>query len=392
MYHTFKKHEQTRSGTWKLPRPRKLIKPFFCVFSALLLLHAASFAEPTQRNLSEKVLKPVDKLLKPKMDIQFFGDFYIPWHILKKTNSSIARPRIFSKVRAIFAKSDNNVINFEGVATGVFSGGSVEKKYRLRMPLWAPKFLPALNVRMVTLGNNHSLDFGYQGLFDTLARLEGERVQAVGAGRNLETALRPGVLRIRGQSVCVQSFNRTLPVEFWADRDREGTAYLNFTDTARQVRALSHICDLVIPVFHWGAEKSLKPKPYQIRLAELVIDNGAAAVIGHHPHVIQTITSYKGRPVLYSLGNSIFGTRPLTGTATGIAVGLNFASGKIRSMVVTALEVENKKVDFVPSISSAARDMRHHFSKPLLNLCESARVSFSQTVCDLSRSKYYNRM
>jgi hypothetical protein len=382
----YDKHRKNKTGRGKLPRARQIIKQYFYRTALLCALNNSPvvFAEQSAGGLSPET---VDKLLKLKMDIQFFGDFYIPSHILKKTKSSLGKPLLISGVRDLFMTSHANIVNFEGVSTGVFFPGLPYKKYFLRMPLWIPKLLKPLRVPLVTLGNNHSLDLGYQGVFDTEARFADEGIQVIGAGSNLKEALRPGVLWIKNQSVCLISFNRTLPEEFWATDEMPGTAYLNFTQTAEWVGQLSKVCNLVIPIFHWGSEGMKKPKAYQEKLSKLVIDAGAAAVVGHHPHVIQTITSYKGKPIFYSLGNSVFGTKPFKGKSSGIAAGLVLTRNKVKEFRVTELHVDNNEVLFVPKIMSKGSTLKTHFSNAMLTLCND--ITQGSLKCDMTKSKFY---
>lgn len=331
----------------KLPTVCGMIKAFLLLFFLFLPQVEPAFAAKAAKP-SAPAPKAVDKMLKTKGDIQFFGDFYTPWHILKKTKSTIANQKIISGVKPVLAQSRINVINYEGVATGAFFPGLPHKKYFLKVPLWSPKIIKDLGIKVATLGNNHSLDLGEQGLFDTEARLGALGIDLIGAGANLAQAMRPSVLRINGATVCLTSLNRTLPPEFWAKENKAGTAYISFSATVRHIKKLKAQCDLVIPIFHWGAEGQKEPKKYQRDLARKVIKAGAATVIGHHPHVIQTAEFYMGKPIFYSLGNFVFGTNPFTGRASGLAVSFQIKNKKIASWIMTPLNVVNKEVNYIP--------------------------------------------
>lgn len=239
----------------------------------------------------------------------------------------------------------------------------LDKTYLLNMPPSGVGLLPQMQIHGVTLANNHSMDFGYQGLFDTLSALHRLRIKVSGAGVDQVSAIKPMTFSTAHGDVCVLAFSRTLPEEFWATELRSGAANLNFTRTAEHIKAVSSKCLFTFVTYHWGAEQSNTAKPYQRKLAKLSIDSGADAVIGHHPHVLQEIEIYEGKPILYSVGNFIFGTRPLYSTQEGLGVRFQLSKNQITFMDLTPLSVKNTVVNFIPQLFEK-KEKVDHFNPP----------------------------
>lgn len=284
----------------------------------------------------------------PKMAIQFFGDLFIPERSLKLTASHAKDPKLFAKLQPLLAASSINVANFEGAITPSLQPHTL-KSYLLPMPASVAPLLRSVGIHGVTLANNHALDFGLPGMMATLDRLRNQGIPAAGAGMNLTAALRPMVFGSPHGNLCVFSASKTYPQEFWATPARFGTASPTIRQLTAAIREAKPVCRHTFVVFHWGAEGRKTAKSYQRTLARKAIDAGAAAVIGHHPHVLQPIELYKGRPILYSLGNFVFGTVPLSSIPEGMAAGFAWRPSGQLELWLTPLRVNNKKVRFITS-------------------------------------------
>ena len=171
---------------------------------------------------------------------------------------------------------------------------------------------------MVSLANNHLLDYGPGGLTDTQATLDAAKIAHFGAGATLAAARAPKIVTVKGVKIAFLGYfflgDRNIePKEVIATESTPGVAG-HHSDLAtmrgwviEDVKAARAKADLVIPFFHWGREGRSAAEPYQIDLAHAAIDVGVAAVIGSHLHVLQGIELYQGRPIIYSLGNFVFG-------------------------------------------------------------------------------------
>ena len=190
-------------------------------------------------------------------------------------------------VKPIFSADDLTIANFEGTLTE--SDAREDKTFAFKAPASFAKILTDGNVEAVTTANNHSHDYGEQGFTDTLNALDAEGITHFGYD---ETA----VMDIKGVKVGL--------VGIYELKDHMERAQ-QVKDNIAKVKEEG--AQLVIVIFHWGNEKEEVPDSNQMALGRLAIDEGADLVCGHHPHVLQGIETYKGKNIVYSLGNFCFG-------------------------------------------------------------------------------------
>ena len=214
----------------------------------------------------------------------------------------------FAKISQELKAADITVVNLEAPLT-TRGAEYREKKFRFRVNPVAAQALRKAGITTVSLANNHSMDFGAQGLSDTITALKLAGIDHIGAGNNLSEARRPVIYDIRGTKVALLGYSLTLPQEFWAASNRPGTAPLLEKLVHADISAARKQADIVVVTVHWGEEGTTRLRPYQPRLARMMIDAGADAVIGHHPHVLQGAEVYKQGIIFYSLGNFIFGNK-----------------------------------------------------------------------------------
>ena len=173
--------------------------------------------------------------------------------------------------------------------------------------LSAPAYAPILRdagLNVMTVANNHFLDYGADGVAATLRHLRQAGIRAVGGGLDLNAATLPAVveqygIRLGFLAACHESTGVT---EF-ASASSPGAAPLSPETLLPAIAALKSQVDHVIVLLHWGLEYSHVPTPEQVALAHAVIDQGASAILGHHSHVIQGIEHYGDGVIAYSLGN-----------------------------------------------------------------------------------------
>ncbi|HEX6733174.1 MAG TPA: CapA family protein [Azonexus sp.] len=206
---------------------------------------------------------------------------------------------------AILEAADYRIANLE---CPVAEGGSPSagKIYSFRA---APRALSVLQGRFdaVSLANNHSGDYGQGAFLETLAQLDQAGIARFGGGRNLAEAHRPLWIERQGLKIAVLGYNEFKPRSFEAGADWPGVAWSEDDRVISDIRAAKAAgADLVIPFMHWGWEKETAPSERQRTLARRMIDEGAALVVGGHPHVTQGAEIYQGKPIIYSLGNFVF--------------------------------------------------------------------------------------
>ncbi|GAA6269729.1 CapA family protein [Enterocloster alcoholdehydrogenati] len=185
-----------------------------------------------------------------------------------------------------------------------------DKQFTFRLPPKNVSIFQEMGIDIVTLANNHTLDFGTEALMDTCDTLDQAEIYHVGAGRNLEEAKQPAVLTAKGKKIGFLGASRVIPVASWNAAAAAPGLLTTYDPTLllEEIRTLKETCDYVVVYVHWGIERSERPEAYQRSLGQQYIDAGADLVIGSHPHVLQGIEYYKGKPIVYSLGNFIFGS------------------------------------------------------------------------------------
>jgi poly-gamma-glutamate synthesis protein (capsule biosynthesis protein) len=254
----------------------------------------------------------------------------------------------FRDVMPVLRRADIVAGNLESPVS--IRGKAVEnKKFTLRVGPLGARALKSAGIRFVSLANNHTMDFGPLALQDTLAALTENGILFAGAGMNLDDARAPALLKVRGKTLAFLSYSLTFPLEFFASAGRPGTApgYADFVKA--DIEKVRPSADLVIVSFHWGAELMTSAKDYQVELGRLAIDWGADLVLGHHPHVLQDIELYKGRLIVYSLGNFVFGSES-NRTNWSMILLLTFRGNTLASAEAVPIDVNNYRVKYQPRI------------------------------------------
>jgi poly-gamma-glutamate synthesis protein (capsule biosynthesis protein) len=220
-------------------------------------------------------------------------------------------------VREVLDSADLAMVNLECPFTE--RGEKLPKNFNFRARPELVKVLEAASVDVVTLANNHLMDYGREGLDDTIATLDTAGIAWFGAGGDEKVARRPLVIERNGMRIGLIGYyyqaapDMLEPEAMYALGQRPGVAgcFEDLECMRRAVREdlprLARGVDAAIPYFHWGREGSYEVRDYQIELAHLCVDLGARAVLGAHPHRLQGIEVYRGAPIVYSLGNFIFG-------------------------------------------------------------------------------------
>ena len=206
---------------------------------------------------------------------------------------------------------DIGFANFEGALTD--RGEPWPKGYNFRTP---PRFASGLRdagFDIVSLANNHTMDYGVVGLEDTLGALDGAGVRRIGAGRSGSEAAQAAVIEASGLRVafigCVATPVEAggFTIEQWA-AGTDGSGVFVCEDTALQTRIAEakQIADFVIVTAHAGTEYRNTPDATQARIVNTVLAAGADVFIGHHAHVVQPVELRGGQLVAWGLGNFIF--------------------------------------------------------------------------------------
>jgi len=253
----------------------------------------------------------------------------------------------FAQVRQYFSGSQIVFGNLEGPLTDRGTPDADKKFVFHSPPAKVSAALKNAGFNVVSLANNHTLDYGADGLAQTVETLDAAGIQHAGAGANLMAARQPAMFQIDGQRVAILAYSITLPDNFYAEENKAGTAFGHEEQVRDDVIAARMQADIVLVSFHWGQEGKTELREYQTHLGHLAIDSGASAVIGHHPHILQGIERYKDGLILYSLGNFTFGSYSTNSVRSAVAQ-LHFRNGRLQQLQMFPINVNNFEVQFQP--------------------------------------------
>lgn len=312
----------------------------------------------TEENLTEEDSK--------ELTISLVGDILLDGSVRGQIDEN-GYDYPWEHVKKYFQEDDLTIGNLE---TSITYGGSKwpNKQYNFRSD---PENLNAMKnsgVDVVSLANNHSLDYGYDGLLDTLKHIDKSGIYRVGAGENYDDAIKEVIIEKNGYVVGVLGFSRVVPtVEWYPTENRPGVigAYDHQLEKVlEKVEEVKEKVDILVVSIHWGTELEIKPRDHDLIAGKKLIDAGASIIMGHHPHILQGVEIYKGKPIFYSLGNFVFGSRSELTSNTMIAQ-VNYSDNKMESLkVIPATIVSGRpvpvsgeerltKIDYINELSKA---------------------------------------
>ena len=237
-----------------------------------------------------------------------FADNYIPMQYLAAIGSDKIYDGIDPRFIAVMFSQDLMWINNEFCYSD--RGAPLPgKAFTFRAAPENVSYLNDLGIDIVGLANNHVFDFGEDAFLDTLDTLEGADMPYVGAGRTEAEAAAPVYLETNGFTIAYVAASRAehgIYTQEAVGNEPGILACYDYTKFLGSVREAAENADFVIALPHWGTERSTWLEDAQTEGAHACIDAGADAVIGAHPHILQGIEYYRGKPILYSLGNFWF--------------------------------------------------------------------------------------
>ena len=264
----------------------------------------------------------------------------------------------FSDVRPIFEQDDLTIANLEGVLTSrqkkapkKYSDNTFHFRGRPEYAL----MLKEGGVDALNLANNHSLDYMIDGYNDTVKNLDENGLVSFDEDRT-------PILLLKGVSIGLLGFNEV-------NHTNEGKSISELKKKVEtDIRNIKGKADITVVSFHWGEEKSTLPNQNQIELGRAAIDAGADLVLGHHPHVIQPIEKYRGKYIVYSLGNFCYGGHPNPDDKDTLIFQQTFLVNKEIDWLGT-----NEPIIYPCSISSTY--LYNDYKPTLLNYNESVRLT-----------------
>ncbi len=233
------------------------------------------------------------------LSIIIAGDFFV-------SKNFQGQDLIDKSMLSLFAKADYRIVNLEAPVTDVKAKNKILKTgpHLCTSEATTVPLLKQLKIDMVTLANNHILDYGENGLKDTFKVLKKEQIAFVGAGNNLKEAAKPYIIEKEGVKIAILNFAENE----WANASEmsAGANPMDIIDNARQIKHAKLQADFVFVIVHGGHEYYNLPSPQMQKQYRFYTEQGADIVIGHHTHCVSGNEIYKGVPIYYSLGNFLF--------------------------------------------------------------------------------------
>lgn len=296
----------------------------------------------------------------------FAGDFIPPE----------SKENIYSKeLKEVLKDKDFSVVNLETPLTNNQSRIEKTGKNFKRSPT-AIKHIKDGKFDAIALSNNHICDFGNKGVFDTLKTCEENNIKTVGAGKNINEAARSLQLIIKGKKISIlnyseQEFNIATETKAGANPYDTIKAYYEIQKEIKEN-------DYVIVIYHGGLEHQYYPTPEMVKYFKFMVDVGADAVISHHMHRYSGTIVYKGKPLVFGLGNFLSPTKNKKKD--------NWVIGII---AILSFEAKNIGLELVPTKMSLNHREVGLADETLAKMVENHIIDISRTICDKTKFKNY---
>lgn len=249
--------------------------------------------------------------VKSAVRLLFAGDVYLSDHVLEAYDAAGGIDGVLSQGYQAEIQAADFFMTNEEFPFSTRGTPAPDKQFTFRVHPERVKLMQEMGIDLVTLANNHALDYGRDAMLDTIDTLDHAGIRHVGAGKNLAEARKPAIVELNGRTFAFIGATRVYPEADWAaGTDSAGmfSAYDGGVALAEEVKAAKQQADYVIAYVHWGIEREEMPNEVQKSIAHRLVDAGADLVIGAHPHVLQGLEYYQGVPIAYSLGNFVFGS------------------------------------------------------------------------------------
>lgn len=297
-----------------------------------------------ERNKASLVYSQIAKDIPSKIIIFAVGDIMldrgVEYTIKKEGKNDFKFP--FLKIAGDLKKSDLLIGNLEGPISN--RGEKIGSIYSFRMNPESIKGLEYAGFDILSLANNHALDYGRIALEDTMNLLKDNGIDYVGAGFDEKEVFSVKIKEVKGVKIGFLAYT-DFGSKFWKPgTNTSGVAFFSIEDLEKIKKEISETkknVDILIIFLHSGTEYSKNPTNFQKEFSRACVDAGADLILGHHPHVTQLVEQYKNGWIAYSLGNFIFDQSFSEETMQGTLLEVLIENGKIKE--VNPKEVEISK-------------------------------------------------
>ena len=267
--------------------------------------------DETDEEDEEENLNPYDFVLAFAGDINFDENWATMEHYNKVENGiyDCISPELIDMMNEADLMCINNEFTYS-------TGGAPlsNKAYTFRADPSRVNILKEMGVDIVSLANNHVFDYGEEALIDTMSTLKEADIDYFGAGHNLDEAMTPVYYEVEGKTIAYVAASRAEKYKMTPQATEESAGILRCYDTDLFLQTIEEAkknSDYVIAYVHWGTEYSHELDEVQLTTGKEYLDAGADIVVGAHPHILQGIEYYDGKPIIYSLGNFWFNSKTI---------------------------------------------------------------------------------
>lgn len=259
----------------------------------------------------EETLPPGEPVREEPEDnetvLVFAGDVYISRHVEANYDREGIDSVLSQGLQAEMQQADLCMVN-EEFPFGTVGTPMEDKQYTFQVNPFYVSLFEDMGVDIVSLANNHVLDYGTDCLRETFVTLERTGIAYAGAGDTREEASALKTYDFNGETFGILAASRVIPVPEWNIENRQPGVFTTYDETAlvESIKKAKESCDYVIVYVHWGVEHTTELTDHQTYLAHAYVDAGADLVLGSHSHCLQGIENYNGSLIFYSLGNYVF--------------------------------------------------------------------------------------
>lgn len=247
----------------------------------------------------------------------------------------------YEKVKSIIEDADIAIGNLECSLTERGTPVFKNRKIIFKGDVENGQALKKAGFDILNLANNHTMDYGCEGLESTIKILNDLNIHTPGAGFNSEEARKPAFVEKKNHIIGFLCYTVFPPEGYISFVDRPDAARIDYNTIAKEVCETKKRCDFLVVSFHWGNEFEFFPRDTQKKLAHTAVDSGGDLVIGHHPHVLQGVEKYKNRLIFYSLGNFVFDRQIQGGSDETVILDLRIENKRWKEARIIPVKIVN---------------------------------------------------
>ena len=284
---------------------------------------------------------------KKELTLIFVGDIMLSRGVERQIEKHSDYNYPFLKIADYLKGADLVFGNLEGpISDRGKNQGSI---YSFRDNPKAVEGLTYAGFDVLSLANNHIMDWGRDALSDAVDILDKNGIKTVGAGKNYDEANKPVILEVNGTKIAFLAYTNLLPKSLSAGEDVAGVSDFNLDKIKNKIEEAKKNADLVLISAHWGEEYQPKAGALQKKIAHELIDGGADLIIGHHPHVPEEVEQYGGGWIFYSLGNFVFDQNFSKETMGGLMVEVKIKDKMIEGVMPIAVKISPTFQPYIPT-------------------------------------------